>query len=374
MKPLHFGTIFMRGQLLHEGHIHLIERAVEEETKLRQHHGITYQPRLLILVGSANQRSSIKNPFSFEEVRIMLRNTISKLDIQAEITILPLNDYRYMDNQWMLDVQQTVKHYLQMKRGLDNEPVDYAANTIYGHNKDESSSYLKWFPEWKFVEVGNHLGIDATDLRAMWLANNQQPTPEMRNKVPYVVRNYLGVRNYNADLQADWHYYTKKEPDTFASYPYPVNLNFSCADMVVECAGHIALVQRKNAPGRGCWALPGGFKNQDENFVDCAVREFFEELDPKISERVLRKSIVKTQLFDDPNRSFGIPRHTLAVYAKIDPEPNGKLPKLRPMDDAINGRWVPIEQALNEMKLYDDHGDIIMAMTGLVPKPAYLKH
>lgn len=364
---MHFATIFMRGQIVHKGHIHLIRKAIESENSKTRH-----PAQILILVGSYNQRTSTKNPFSFQEVKTMLEGSLAdaELDVFADIKILPLNDYRYMDSQWMLDVQQTVKHYLQ------HNPyhVVYEHNTIYGHNKDNSSSYLKWFPEWKFVEVGNYDGLNATDVRQTWLNCRQTPTASMSRHVYPSVMQYLDDRQFDQDLADDEFYYAVKEPKMFESYPYKETLGFACGDMVLECAGHIALVKRKFAPGKNCWALPGGFKNRGETFVDCAVRELYEELDPKIAERVVRKSIVNTHLFDDPTRSFGISRHTLAVHAKIDLDYDGTLPKLRPADDAVEAKWVSIEAALNEYKLYDDHGDIIMFMTGVVPKPAYLLH
>ena len=63
--------------------------------------------------------------------------------------------------------------------------------------------------------------------------------------------------------------------------------------------------------------------NSNETFLDCAVRELIEETNIRVPEKVLRGSIVKTELFDSPKRSFGIPRNTLAVYFRINPDPDG---------------------------------------------------
>jgi ADP-ribose pyrophosphatase YjhB (NUDIX family) len=46
---------------------------------------------------------------------------------------------------------------------------------------------------------------------------------------------------------------------------------------VVEMEGRILLLRRSNAPGRGKWALPGGFVDRDEEVGAAAVRETAEE-------------------------------------------------------------------------------------------------
>ena len=39
----------------------------------------------------------------------------------------------------------------------------------------------------------------------------------------------------------------------------------------------VLLIKRGNHPYRGCWALPGGFLNMDENLDEAAARELMEE-------------------------------------------------------------------------------------------------
>ena len=60
--------------------------------------------------------------------------------------------------------------------------------------------------------------------------------------------------------------YLKQEHDYILGYrraweaaPYPPT--FVTTDAVVVQSGHILLIQRKAAPGKGLWALPGGFLN-----------------------------------------------------------------------------------------------------------------
>jgi len=98
-----------------------------------------------------------------------------------------------------------------------------------------------------------------------------------------------------------------------------------------------------------------------------------EETNVRVPEKVLRGSIVKSELFDDPSRSFGIPRNTMAVYMRVNPNPDGSLPRANGADDAALCKWIPLTDALNNIEMYDDHKDILSKVTGVNPMPAFVK-
>jgi bifunctional NMN adenylyltransferase/nudix hydrolase len=320
------GIFIGRFQPVHHGHIHALGVAASQVQKL------------YILVGSANACRSIKNPWTFDERKQMLA-----LKLHAErITnyeIIPLNDYRYSDTQWMSDVRATIEHY------------NMGSPILFGHMK-EGNDYLKWFPELKFKSIEAQYQINATMIREEMFKNDDPLMPET--------------------VRGDYAFY-QKEKQLFKDYPFPETLNFNCSDAILECQGHVLLIQRKFSPGRGAWALPGGFRNQRETFLDCAIRELIEETNVRVPEKVLRGSIVKTELFDDPRRSFGIPRNTMAVYMRISPNPDYSLPRANGADDAALCKWVPLTDALNNIEMYDDHKDIISKVTGVMPMPAFAK-
>jgi ADP-ribose pyrophosphatase YjhB (NUDIX family) len=239
----------------------------------------------------------------------------------------------------MSDVRATVEHY------------DMGIPTLFGHMK-EGNNYLTWFPDWPFKSIESQYNVNATAVRQRMFDLKDPDMP--------------------ATVQADYAFY-QKEKTTFANYPFPETLNFNCSDAILECQGHVLLIQRKFAPGAGAWALPGGFRNQRETFLDCAIRELIEETNVRVPEKVLRGSIVKTELFDDPSRSFGIPRNTMAVYMRINPNPDFSLPRANGADDAALCKWVPLTDALNTIQMYDDHKDILSKVTGVVPMPAFSK-
>ena len=221
---------------------------------------------------------------------------------------------------------------------------------LFGHEK-EGNCYLKWFPQYKFQNIESLYDINATGIRNKWFTDSRH--------------------KFDADVLADYDYY-EKEKIIFGNYPFPETLNFNCGDAIMECAGHVLLIQRKFAPGRNTWALPGGFKNANETFLDCAIRELMEETNVRVPEKVLRGSIVNTKLYDNPNRGMGLPRSTLAVHIKVSVDSDGKLPRANGSDDAMFAEWKTIDSIMNDISLFDDHKDIIAEMCGVTPMPAHL--
>lgn len=324
------GVFIGRFQPVHEGHMSALAQAASRCS------------HLIILIGSANSCRSTKNPWTYQERFMMVSTALHKRGVN-NFKIFPINDYKYNDAQWISDVRETVEYAKQF--------TEYGHVTLFGYWK-EGNEYLKWFPDWKFQGLEATIHLNATQVREKMFKERNLNLP--------------------AEVRADFQYYMD-EAIKFADYPHPETLVFSCGDVVIECQGHVALINRRFTPGKGTWALPGGFRDRkDKTTLDCAIRELFEETGIKVPEKVIRGSIVGQKLFDYNDRSAGIPRTTLAVYIRIQPDPDGKLPKLRPQDDAQDAQWFPLNDVLNKMALYDDHKDIVSTMTRVMPRPAYV--
>lgn len=311
--------VIMRAQPLHAGHIRLIE------------HAKTLAADVVVLVGSANRPRSIRNPWTYEE-RVAM--------IQAHgVRVAPINDNYYNDAAWLAGVYEVMDK-------MTDDQVATRNRVLVGHSKPDTR-YLQWYTAIDFEEVE---ALDeqrsGTQIRELLLSGEAQDSP-YPPLAPEVLEDYA---------------YFKQEAALFAGYPYKETLNFNCGDAVTMCDGNVLLIQRAKAPGRGTWAFPGGFKNADETFQDCAIRELYEETNIDAARNDL--NIIDTRLFDSPSRGTGngIPRNTLAVLIEVKRDADGNLPAIRAADDAAAARWVPIAEAINDLPMYDDHLDILLNM------------
>ncbi len=110
---------------------------------------------------------------------------------------------------------------------------------------------------------------------------------------------------------------------------------------------HILLVERRNAPFAGCWALPGGFVDENEDLGDAAARELLEETNLKCT------GLRQFGAFGKPGRD---PRgHTITiVYWGFADNPQQACAG----DDAKNLRWFQIDRL---PPLAFDHDAVIAA-------------
>jgi len=95
----------------------------------------------------------------------------------------------------------------------------------------------------------------------------------------------------------------------------------------------VLLIRRKDEPFKGCWALPGGFVNENESLERAAARELHEETGLVVSPSKLEM----LGAFGDPGRD---PRgHTVTVaYVTF----RSTETKINAGDDAVEAVWQPL--------------------------------
>lgn len=359
-KDYDIAVVIGRYQPFHNGHL----RNIKEAAKIASH--------VLVIVGSAEQPRTIKNPFTAQE-----RMSMIELSVESEIPYLLetdrfhidyVRDYLYEENKWIREVQECVDHRVNDICHFTGKEEDDVKIAILGYEKDESSYYLKSFPTWDFVDIGGYAEaggtpIDATKIRELVLEGY---TNYIQGAVPNDV--FESVTDF---IETDEFYTLQKEYQFIQQYkkqwadsPYPPT--FFTVDAVVIQGGHVLLVRRRAAPGKGLWALPGGFIEQKETAKQSMLRELREETRLKVPEPVIKGSISAEKLFDAPGRSLRGRTITYAYLIELGSGGDSKLPKVKGGDDAAEAKWFKLNDVLNTMsdQLFEDHHSIISMMTG----------
>lgn len=359
-----YAVLIGRFQPIHNGHVDLIK------------HGLSIAENVIVILGSINSARTIKNPFTFEERKRLLLDSVApnnELSIEGEaipsfkynslrdrISICGVRDFHYNENSWIADIQAQTDQFIQ----------EGDAVAILGEYKDSSSYYLKYFPQWDFIPVKNPQKLDATEVRQYLFGSvdstvdwegkisnppNLEPLKEkVSSEVLYFLNKFIKTEDY-ASLVAEYNYiaeYKKK----WSGAPFPPT--FTTADCVVVCSGHVLVVKRKFNPGKGLYALPGGFIKQDERIRNAALRELKEETGIRVDKVILDSSIVDEKVFDYPARSLRGRTITHAYYVQLK---DGRLPEVRGNDDAEKAIWLPIADVMrNEHLFFEDHSSIVM--------------
>lgn len=326
-----------RFQPLHLGHLEVIECARKLADKV------------IVLIGSAHQPRTPKNPFTHVERNLMLRNTFP--NSESWLAIRAIRDKPYNDQQWANQVQQKVESCLSWS----DKPLK---GGIIGHRKDDTSFYLDMFPQWGDpIEHGINEKVNATDIRTLYFESSMKFLDGvLPGSVMSFVTEFKNTLTYQ-ELMLE-HRIINEYRDKWLAAPYPVI--FQTGDAVVVQSGHILLVRRNGYPGKGLLALPGGFINVRERVLDGILRELREETKIKVPPKVLRGSVVKTQLFDAVDRSL---RGRTITHAALIELPPGPLPYVKGSDDAEKAMWVPLS-AVREEEMFEDHYHLIDQLVG----------
>ena len=326
-----------RFQPVHNAHVEIMQRALAQAS------------HLIIVLGSAYQPRTYKNPFHAYDRELMIKASLSEAGVDSyRYTILYLKDNRYDNQAWAKSVQELLQPF-----------VGTGKIALIGHKKDESSFYLDMFPQWGFIDVPLIEPLAATDIREL-LFKTVPNLNFIKSVVPKSVLEFLGEFIHTQefrDICAEREFVLKYQAQ-FASLPYkPV---FVTVDAVVIQSAHVLMVRRRSYPGKGLLALPGGFldADSDSSVQSAAIRELKEETGIKVPEKVLIGSIVANKVFDAKDRSTR--GRTITHAFKFDLGA-GALPKVRGGDDAEKALWVPLAK-LNSSECYEDHYDIIKAL------------
>lgn len=343
-----------RFQPYHRGHAHIVESALKLANKL------------IIVVGSHNKPIDWKDPWTSAERIEMIKAALTPEQLER-VHFQTVEDRLYQNKEWEASIYDAVDSILMDYSKLrvnHSDPSRVARICLVGYEKDDSSFYLKSFPKWTFEGVPAYAYlkdiINATDIRNA-LYEEKLPADLVPHGTLIKLAKWMDTDAYR--YVKEWFEFDKNYQKPYEVLPY--GTNFYCADNVIIQSGHVLLIKRKDFPGKGLWALPGGHINGNENAFVASLRELEEETGLKIPEKVLVGSFQGEKLFDHPERSLRgrcgkkVGR-TVSVSHCYVLNGGNDLPRVRPADDAAEAWWFTLAE-VRKMRdqLFEDHADQI---------------
>ena len=336
MEKFDFGVYIGRFEPFHVAHLASVNFALEQcET-------------LIVVIGSCNKPRTTKNPWTAAERGAMILDSLT-YEQQQRIKFVLANDHLYNDNVWVTSVQRQVSE-------ITTGGTEHASPTIalFGHEKDDSSFYLRIFPQWKFIETDEIKGVKgATEIRELYFRGDAEFRGYLPNAVIHFLVKFRETPEFEK-LKEEFHF-IESYKEAWRGAPFPPM--FVTVDAVVFKSGHVLVVKRKGNPGKGLPALPGGVLTQKETTRAGAIRELREETGIKVPNAQLSSAIVDSHVFDHPGRSL---RGRTITHAFAIDLGTGELPRVRGSDDAEKAWWMPLNEVFaSESSFFEDHFHII---------------
>ncbi|MBW8881165.1 MAG: NUDIX domain-containing protein [Asticcacaulis sp.] len=287
---------------------------------------LTLAPEVVIVIGTAGAPRSTQTPWTAGEREAMIRADIGD---DARVRCLAVPDRLYRETEWWQAIQQNVT----------GERVCVTGARILA-------------APWPTVDVAavEPLG---PKVRKAWFCGDDALVDQA---VSPSVRGLMG--RPSSELQAEYDYVADYRR-SWAAAPYPpIFVTVDMALVHTDEAGvrRLLLIRRGGLPGRGLWALPGGFVDQDETLIDAAFRELREETGAT-GGGTIRKRVV----FDAPFRSA---RGRTISHGYLM-EVVGDVPIVAAADDAADARWTPLDEVWTmREQMFEDHLSIIDRLLG----------
>ena len=293
--------------------------------------------RVLFVVLNADDATSPANPFDNDTRRALLRAG----GIEDDVEIVMLRDRRYAPARWAAAAAAL---------------IDGRVTVIA--DRDAASTSLPLPATWVAAEVETEFAAAEAAARTCLLEAQGPDWARLAALVPAAelaaLRALVGSADFArltaealflGEYRAAWH-----------SAPFPPV--FVTVDSVATWRDRVLLIERGRLPGRGLWALPGGFIDLDETLANACLRELEEETGIVIEASAVRDH----RVFDDPLRSQRGRTVTHAYRFVLDHLPSPPLAV--GADDAVAAAWVPLTD-LRPERLFDDHYFILQSMLAL---------
>ncbi|OUL99730.1 NUDIX domain-containing protein [Variovorax sp. JS1663] len=337
-----------RFQPFHNAHQVLLRRALDAAR------------HVAVVIGSAFQARSPKNPFSWQERADMIRLALDEAD-RARVLFVPMRDH-FDEERWFVELRLAVDAALALQ-GVASP----ASTVLVGHVKDATRDYLHGFDGWTLHAIERVHSASAATVREALFSGAKDAPEALSRAVPAGTLGFLQSwmkTPHHAALAQEWEM-LRQHDASWSVAPYPVVL--VTVDCVVRCGEHVLLIRRGHAPGKGLRAVPGGFLELRETTLQSALRELEEETHLDLPPAELLACLASTEVFDRPDRSQ---RGRTITHGHFFDLGDRHPPAVRADDDAAAAEWIPV-QALTSLEdqLLDDHFQMLDHFLGLLPRP-----
>ena len=309
-------------------------------------HALKVGDRLIVVIGSSDAPRSARAPWTADERETMIRAAAGP--DAGRILFRHVVDHPYDPAAWQAEVRRQVDDAI---RSDGRDPATATIGLIATANSHA-------FPEWQTITAPATATPSANELRDQLFSRDMAGLQaRLPPAVFATVTAFTATDTFAALAEEYQHILAYKK--AWAAAPYPPI--FTTVDAVVVHSGHVLLVRRGGQPGRGLWALPGGFVEQDETLLDAVVRELGEETRISLPAPLLKAGLRGSHVFDAPDRSQRGRTITYAFHFAI----GGTLPEIQAADDAELARWTPLAE-LSDMRaqLFEDHFYILEHFLG----------
>ena len=299
----------------------------------------------IIIIGSADQERTIRNPLTIEERRKTLEIATEGMPVKIDT----INDSPYDYDEWIKQLAiKLFKDYSTFENttivGMEGvEEYVKRLNNIVG--KGTCKSIV-------FTEQDTNINIHSTKIREntdAWFNDLFMPTK---------VVDYL--RSITPDFVDIIKNINKVADDYAKSCNVKYNTCFMTVDNVVYTADKVLLIRRKD---NGKYAIPGGFAEPCQTMKQNALRELEEETGLTEKDVVFKKEpILIDAPFRDPRSSKKVNLISM-VYSWNCKNPDN----VKAADDAADAMWVDFKEIENmkASEFHADHKKIICKVLGI---------
>lgn len=327
------GVVIGRFQPLHNGHIDIIARALEQCEKV------------LVLISSATESPNYRSPLPSGTRRDMI---IEEFKDPKNLVLLPLRDFP-TDDEWIQEVIGFVNSF-------EENPSKV---TLYTSEKD-AAFYQTSFVYSTSVAKKEEDEIDDEAIRKLMYEDFQIPSALVPTSVHKTLTTFIASPEFTR-LTNEYQQCKGREAEGLLAHAYsnPVE---PVAHALVIHKGKILLVKRAGVRGHGQLALPGGFIERHETTREAAVRELKEETGLDLT--TVRAMEVASAVEENLN---GLSTRTIGInYAYLIDDAEEITLELD-LDEVLDAQWHSFDSVVNEkVPLFYNHLTVIRRLASKI--------